>query len=133
MIQSLNPPLRLPKPTSGGSMEYAYYRETADERRPARALGKWAEVWERIDGNPRNNDPANLRVVEVACNRQRQRPPGDEEPIGIAIAIPEGAKPGEIVTSRDGWTAVLTEEDVAAGSISSLRFSNPEERPKSAL
>lgn len=52
MIYRLNPPLSVPlsaEPSEDRVIEYADYREVADERRPARATGSWARVWDRVE------------------------------------------------------------------------------------
>jgi hypothetical protein len=51
MIYEVNPPLAIPasQPPAESVTEYAYYREVMGERRPAKALGKWADVWSRVE------------------------------------------------------------------------------------
>jgi hypothetical protein len=52
VIQALNPPLAIvPNAPTGIERvtEFAYYREVKDERRPARSLGRWVDVWARLD------------------------------------------------------------------------------------
>ncbi len=55
MFHLVNPPLTVPSSAPvGGTLdkvgfEYAYWREIEGEPRSAQALGRWADVWDRVD------------------------------------------------------------------------------------
>ncbi len=60
MIYAVNSPVIIPRagqPSGVTAVEYAYYREVADERRPARVVGSWSDVWARVESTPNTKTP----------------------------------------------------------------------------